>query len=780
MLLHKLRRDLWRLRYQAATIALLVGCGIAALESSVASYESMRSAKEHYYAQAHFADVFVHLNRAPRAILDRIRDLPGVTSVEGRVAGDFPLEIPDSHEPVTAHFVSLDPSSPLNQVTLLQGRELQTNREVLLNQDLVNSWHLRPGQAVNAAVNGRRVALTLSGVATSPEFVYVIPKIGLLDPVHYGVAWMESKALADAMGMSGEVNDIAVQVSAGTDVEELIRHLDVLLEPFGGLGAVARGEHPSARLVEQKIRQQRVMAVALPFLFLAISAFLLNVLLSRIVSGQREQIATLKALGFRTRELLVHYLELSALICGLGVALGLLLGVPLGRFTLGIYQHYFHFPNVAFHLDLSALALGIFAAFGAATLGAWFAVRRAVAVPPAEAMRPEAPASYHPTLLERAGVHRFLSPAMRMIFRDLERKPFNLLLSAGSLALGLAIVVLAGALVDSINEMLHLEYEVSHREDLTVTLDKARDWRALQSLTNLPGVQNAEGERRVPVRLRAGPRSKTTMLAGLSNGSELHQLLDLRRRRIRLPEQGLALARVLAEELGVTEGSEVEIETLEGQRQTLEVPVARLVDDLLGLSGYMRLGALNALLDQAPSVNVVLLSVDRSRLDELTQRLRRFPAVSALSRPDLDRDLIKAQVADVYTAMQVLLAFFAAAIAVGVVYNNARIALEVRSRDLATLRILGFTRGELGTMLLGEQGVQLMLALWPGLKLGVWLSELTMGAVDKELLRVPATVSAPQQLAGVCVVLIAAMVSALLVRRQADRLDLVAVLKARD
>jgi putative ABC transport system permease protein len=369
---------------------------------------------------------------------------------------------------------------------------------------------------------------------------------------------------------------------------------------------------------------------------------------------------------------------------------------------------------------------------------------------------------------------------MRMVFRDLERKPFRLLLSAGSISLGLAIIVLAKVGVDSMDEMLRLQFEISHREDITVTLDKARPWRALDGLSHLPGVHHVEGERLAPVRLRAGPRSKSTVIIGLLGDSDLHKLLDLHQRKLSLPDRGLSLSRVLGAELGVSEGDEVEIEVLEGERKKLRVPVARLVDDLLGLFGYMEIGQLNALLEQAPAVNTALLAVDRSALDEVLLRLRQFPAVATVSRPELDRNLIKAQVADVYLAMQIMLSFFAAAIAVGVVYNNARIALEIRSRDLATLRILGFTRSELATTLLGEQAIQLVLGIWPGLKLGYWLGRAAVGSIDKELLRVPPVLSTSSQVAGVCVVVLAAVISALLVRRQSDRLDLVAVLKARD
>lgn len=780
----KLVRDLWRLKAQGFTIALLVACGIASLVSSIASYESLRQARDHFYNTAHLADVFVHLDRAPLPVLDRIRDLPGVAVVEGRVAGDFRLEMKDSTEPVVAHFISLPTlaTGALNAASVVEGRGIEpgSSDEILLGDGLAEAWNISPGTALDAIVNGRRAKLRVAGLATSPEYIYVMPKAGLLDPRHYGIVWMDGNALARAMGMSGEFNDVAIQLIAGADVQEVIHRVDVLLEPYGGLGAIGREDQPSVRLVDKKIEQQQAMAVFLPAIFLAVSAFLLNVLLTRIVGTQREQIATMKALGYRTRELAIHFLTLSGIICTAGIIMGIGLGVVFGRAVLVIYAKFFKFPDITFHLEWRALMVGALVALVSSFLGALFAVGHAVAIPPAEAMRPEPPASFKPTLLERLGVHRFMSPAMRMVFRDLERHPLRLALSAGSIALATSIMVLGTVSVDSVDETMRLQFEVSHREDITVTFDKARPWRAIRDLQRLPGVRNVEGERMVPVRLRAGPRSKTTSILGMDPDSDLHVLLGIDKQALQVPVGGLGLSRALGEELGVKAGDEIEVEVLEGRRQKLLLPVDVLVDDMVGLSGYMTRARLDTLLDEAPAADVAHLAVDRPALDELMLRVQRFPNVAAVSRPDLDRNLLKSQVADIYFALEIMLALFASAIAVGVVYNNARIALEIRSRDLATLRILGFTRGELATVLLGEQAVQLLLGIWPGLKLGFWMGVKAMGSIDKEMLRVPPTLSLSAQISAVCVVLLAAFISALLVRRQSDHLDLVAVLKARD
>jgi putative ABC transport system permease protein len=779
----KLARDLWRLRYQALTIALLVGCGIASFVAAVSAAASVKASADAFYGEAHFADVFAHLKCAPRPVLDRLRSLPGVATVEGRVAGDYRIVLDASDEPVVLHFVSVGwpEETRLNRTRLTVGRQVEpgSSDEVVLSATFAEAWGLLPGAVVTAVIEGRLAKLRVVGVAVSPEFVWAAePRLGLPDPWHFGVAWMDEAALSKAMGLAGGFDDVTMQLAVGADERETLRRVDTILEPYGGLGSVGRSDQASSKLLDQKIAQLERAARSMPVIFLGVAAFLLHVLLSRIVGTQREQIATLKALGYRTRELTVHFLELSLAICALGAVLGWALGALATKSILAMYAHYFRFPAYLVRFDGWTIALATGVAIAAGVGGTFSAVHRAVSVPPAEAMRPEAPASYRATRLD--GILALFRPVARMVLRDVQRQPWRMLLSSGSIALATAIVAAGSVMGDSIDDVLRVEFEVSHREDVTVHLAQPRSWQAVREAEHVPGVRYAEGERQVPVRLRAGSRMRTTAILGLDPRSELHRLLDANEHRLEMPAAGLSLSRPLGESLGVRPGDTVDVEILETDRRKIRVPVAALVDDLLGLAAYMDARELAHMLGETRQANVLLLGVDPLDLDAVTRRLSALPAVASVSRPSVDRGLIRAEEGDVFVVLQLVLAAFAGAIAVGVVYNNARIALEVRSRDLATLRILGFTRGELSAVLLGEQAIQVVLGLVPGLYLGRLLGGASLASVDRELLRIPVSVAPASSVGAVCVVLLAALLSALTVRRQADRLDLVAVLKARD
>jgi putative ABC transport system permease protein len=579
---------MWRLRYQGLTIAVVVGCGIASFVAARASLASVAASRDAFYDESRFADVFVHLQRAPRFLLERIRALPGVAAVDGRVVGDYRLELPDENEPVSARFISLDgpERERLNQLRVLVGRSVEAGRpdQLVVSAAFAEAWQLSPGAMITAVIEGRRATFRVVGIAVSPEYVYAAsPRTGLPDARHFGVIWMDGEALAHAAGMKAAFNDAVVKLAAGGNERDVIDQIDVILTPYGTLGAIGRADQLSAKLVEQKIGQLARLATSLPIVFLAIAAFLLNVLLARIVGTQREQIATLKALGYRTRELTRHYLEFSVMICAVGAALGVTLGAGGAKAILAVYAHYFKFGTYLFRLDAVAVGGAIAIAVAAGVAGTYFAVRRAVAIPPAEAMRPERPATYRRTWLDRG--YALLPPVARMVIRDVMRRPIRLLLSAGSIALATSIVLTGASYGDSIDRLLRLQYEIAHREDMTVTFDSARPWRAIRDLERVPGIRCVEGERLLPVRLHAGSMVKTTAILGVAPTTDLHQLLDAFQQVMQLPSDGLALSRTLADELCVRAGETVDVEDLELGKRVLNVPVSTLVDDLLGLRG---------------------------------------------------------------------------------------------------------------------------------------------------------------------------------------------------
>jgi len=428
----------------------------------------------------------------------------------------------------------------------------------------------------------------------------------------------------------------------------------------------------------------------------------------------------------------------------------------------------------------AVIVLAFAVSAGAALLGTLSAVRRAAALPPAEAMRPQPPAEYRPTLIERAGLERLLSPAARMILRQLERRPIKAGLSCLGISLATSILVLGYYMEDAVDYALAFDFELVQRQDVNVTFIRTQSGRALAEVRHLPGVQDVEPFRALPARLRAGHRSRRVGIMGLGDAPRLYRPIDEDEHPVTLPPDGIVMSEKLAELLDVRVGDPITVEILEESRPVRQSVVSGVVTDFTGTAAYMRLDAANRLMRQDGVLSGAFLTVDENRLDELHRTLKGLPGVAGVTVKAVALRAFRDTIAENLMLMRAFNIGFAVIIAFGVVYNTARISLSERSRELATLRVIGFTRAEISFIQLGELAVITAIAIPGGLLMGHGLAAATAEAYDTELFRIPFVISRSTYAFAATVIMIAALGSGLVVRRMIDRLDLVAVLKTRE
>jgi putative ABC transport system permease protein len=781
----KLLRDLWQMKGQALAISLVMACGVATFVMSLTNLESLQRSQLTYYERYRFADVFAHLKRAPNTLAERIAEIPGVARVQTRIVAAVTLDVPGLGEPATGRLISIpERQAPvLNALHLRSGRWVEPGHdgEVLASEAFVEAHGLQPGDSIEAVLNGRKRRLRIAGVVLSPEYIYQIREGDLLpDPKRFGVFWMGYTELAAAFDMLGAFNDVNLALMPGASEPDVLQRLDRLTEPYGGLGAFGRADQVSNRFLSDEIKQLRNMGMIVPSIFLGVAAFLLNVVLSRLINTQREQIAVLKAFGYSNLEVGLHYLKLVLLLVTVGVVLGTAVGVWLGRGMVEMYARFYRFPVLEFHLDADMIVLAFLVSSGAGVLGTLGAVRRAVRLPPAEAMRPEPPAQYRPTILERLGLQQLLPQTARMVLRELERRPYKALLSILGIATASAVLIIGSFSEDSIDFMLEYDFALVQRYDLSVAFAEPASAEAVYSVRQLPGVIHCEPFRSVPVRLRAGPRSRRLAIMGIEARGELYRILDENLRAVPLPPEGLMLSKKLGELLGVGAGDVLTVEVMEGSRPVREVRIAGLVADYTGLGAHMDIDALHRLLWEGSTVSGAFLAVDPVRLNELHATLKGTPRVAGVTLKNAARQSFEETIAENIAQFRTFNVIFACIIAFGVVYNNARIALAERRRELATLRVIGFTRAEISAILLGELAVLTLAAVPLGLLLGYGGAALVTQTMDTDLYRIPLLIRPATFAFAATVVLVAALVSGLVVRRKLDHLDLVAVLKTKE
>lgn len=781
----KLLRDFWRLWPQVLAIALVVAGGVASLVLSVGSFRSLDETRAAYYERYRFADVFATVQRAPLTLVDSIAEIPGVAAVDARISMLALLDVENFLEPATGRLLSLPElgEPALNLPYLRVGRmpDPSSADEVMVSDAFAQAHGLVPGDSLSAILNGRKRELTIVGTALSPEFIYAIgPGDRMPDNRRFGIIWMPERALASAYGLQSAFSSVSIKLLRDVSEAEVIDRLDALLDPYGGSAAYGRKDQTSHAFLEHGLDMLRSMSSTIPPIFLLVTAFLINLVLSRLVALEREQVGLFKALGYGNAAIASHYIKFVLGIAVAGIAVGSVAGTLLGVYVTGIFGEFYQFPFLVFAESADVYVLAATLSLAAAVAGAYRSIREIVALPPAVAMQPAAPPRYGHVLPTWLSIDRVLSQPMMMTLRDVGRRPVRSALTAVGIALATAILIVSLFTGDAIEQLVDVTYFLADRQDASIGfVDKQPVGIAMQ-LARLPGVLVVEPVREVPARIRSANVERRVSISGRPAGADLSRIIDTGLQPVVLPASGLAISAYLASILSVTVGDEVELDLLEGQRRTVTLPVSALVEDYFGIRAMMDATALARLMREAPSANAANISLDASRTEDLYTSIKAMPVAAGLALQDTTLANFRRSLALTITTMAGIYTTLAAIIAFGIVYNSARIALSERARELASLRVLGFTRWEAMRILLLELAILTLIAQPPGWALGFGLAWIMKTRLAGELMRVPMVMQNLTYAIASAVILMAAAASALIVARRVNGLDLVAVLKTRD
>jgi len=783
----KLWRDLTRLRAQVLTIAVVVAIGVAGFVGMFAVHDSLKSSRDAFYADNRLADLFAGVKRAPLALGERIAALPGVAEVQLAVVFDAQVDLPEVLPPVTGRFIGLDLARAraarqgLNALTLRAGRwpERGSQLEALVSDRFAAARSLKPGDVVHAILNGKRQRLRIVGTAVSPEYVFA-SQGGAPDDTSFGIWWIDHARMVEAFDMQGAFNQVALRLNTGVPERPVLNALDQLLAPFVSVGAVGRAQQLSAKIVSDELAQLKVMGTVLPSIFLAVAMFILNVVLSRQVATQRSQIAALKALGYPDGAIAWHYIQLALVIAGLGVAAGLGLSQIIGRLMLGLYDEVFRFNRLDYTTDTALVLLSAAIAALAAAAGTWSAIHAVVRLRPAQAMLPPAPPAYRATLIERLGLGRFLSTRARMVVRNLERRPLRAVFTVTGIALAVALQISGAFWLDAIAHIVDVQFRQVQQGDVLVDFHRPVPLAVVRDLQRLPGVLDAEPYRTEPVKISLHGRSKDTAVMALRGNARLMRLVDEDRGALALPPDGVVLSGLLADALGARVGDRVQLQFRLWRQRTVQVTVVDVARTMFGQLLYMNLDTLNRVAGDGEGAADAALQVDPNAMDRFWAAVKAAPRINAVFDKASSMAEFNHRTERNMGVFSGILTLFAVAMAVGIIYNAARIALSERAWELASLRVLGMTRAEVSVLLLAELAAELLLALPVGALLGWGLAALMMQLMASDAIDFPVVIEPATYASAALIVLAAGVASALLVRRQIDQLDLVSVLKVRE
>ncbi len=781
----KLMRDLARLWAQGLAIALVMACGVSTIIISVGAYRSLEETQSAFYERYRFGTVFASAVRAPRHLKSRIEHIAGVTSAELRIVQPVLIDVAGMREPASGLAVSVPDfeEASVNRLYLRYGRLPEESREneVAVVETFADAHGFRLGDSFDAIMNGRKQRLLIVGVVLSPEFIYAIgPGDMVPDPRRFGVFFMSLKKLSGLFDLEGAFNSLSLTTLRNADTRIIVDAVDDILKPYGGSGAYDRKDQVSHAFLDSELDQLRAMSSVIPPIFLLVAAFLVNMILSRLITLEREQIGLLKALGYGNVAIGGHFAKLVVVIALVGLLIGSLSGFWLGRGLTRLYATFYSFPFLIFRhsIDLYLLAGGVTVA--AALAGAAKAIWTVVVLPPAVAMRPPAPTSYRSFFvgqLQRLGLFSQLSI---MAFRHLIRWPVRSLLTTLGTSLSVALLITSLFSYDSIDFMIDAIFFRADRQDASMTFVSDQGLDAISAVASMPGILRVEPFRQTAVTLRNAHREKRMAVVGLAADTDLSRVLDLDLNPVSPTSSGLILSERVAEILHLKPGMQVEVELLERDKRTASLTVTGLAQSYVGLTAYMRNDALDRLLRDGRRISGVRVTIDSNELDGLYDAVKQTPMVASIALQGISRVRFRETVEENITTMTAIYVILAIIITFGVIYNSARIQLSERARELASLRVFGFTRSEVSSVLMIELGLIVLFAQPLGWLVGYLLSWSVVQGFENDIFRIPLIIKLATYAMASLIVTGAALFSALIVRRRVDRLDLIRVLKTRE
>lgn len=781
----KLLRDLWRMRGQALAIALVLAAATATFVLSTGVHGSLTATRDAYYARNHFAEVFAGMTRAPRSVIARLAEIPGVRRVEGNIVQYATLDFPGRIEPVRALINSVDETGRdrLNLVTLSRGhmpRPGETS-EVVIDETFAKANGLELGDQVAAQIYGRREMLKIVGMGLAPNYIYALAPGDLIpDDKRFGIFWMGRKGLEAVTDRREAINSVSLTLERGASEAEVVRKVDAVLAPYGGTGAYGREDHLSHAFLDSELKQLDAMTRVIPPIFLLVSTFLVYIVLGRMIRTERTQIGLIKAFGYSDWAIGWHYLKFALAIAVLAIVMGSLAGIWMGRAMTRLYAEYYRFPFLYYILSPGVFMGAGGLAIGSAALGALGGVRSAMRLTPAVAMAPPPPPIYHTGRIERLGQLAGFTVIGHMIVRHIARWPGRSAITVLGVALSLGLLFATMQFIDASRTMIDQFFARGQHQDLTVTFTEPRNEGVVYELAQLPGVQRVETTRAIPVKLHYRNRSERTAIESADPDAMLTARIDSSGAEIALPPSGLMLSRQLASQLGVRAGDAVLVEQLGGRRTRSIQRIVTIVDEIVGARAYAGRATLERIARDAAPVGAALLKIDPAARERILTRLKGMPVVLGVTERDAALTKFEQLIQENILTMIGFYISFASAIAVGVVYNSARILFSERAHELATLRVLGYHRSEVGMVLLGELALLVLAAVPVGCVIGYWMARLIMAMFSSDLFRLPFMPARASYGYATLIVLAAALGTALAVSRRVMALDMVRVLKARE
>lgn len=682
---------------------LIIAIGIFIYVAMMDTLRNLKGQIFKYYEDSRLADVFAVVSGISGEDLRLLEEIPGVLKASGKMAEDLRLLGEGQEEIVTVHLLSYRADDDINVLTLSENSA--GSGDFFLGSRMAAVYGYEPGEALRLVCRGRTFNVTYGGTCQAPDYIYSIPPGGAMVPDGevYDIACVEEGRMEEILGRRDCYTELGFLLAPGYTYEDVKGRLREALQVHGLVSLCERDSQTSYDMVEGEMGELISVGTILPVLFMAISVFMLYVVLKKTVDRDQRLIGTMKAFGMTDWELMSGYLAEGAAAGLAGAAAGSALAVPFGRFMFGMYMEFFALPDTVYHNYADSRVTGVLLAVGTGILAVFWGVRDIFSITPAQAMKAGTPKTVWKDRALFSWLSR-LGTSWKMTVRSMTRNPFRCFLIALSIGFPFAMSSVLFSFEGVAEQMFFDQFEKIQVYDLQLSLDRLTSpVRARQGGELLDGVERAEAVCRLAVGLQNENLTEQAVLCGLNPESELWKIMDTRGNYYQPPQRGIILNQRTADGLCVDRGDTVWITSLGITLDPVKLTVSAVIDESFGSSCYMSMDGLAAAFPVGEAANTVLLAVETGRKEEVKEQVREAGQVAWL----VDAGKITGSYRNMMGSMLAMIYMFAVlSVAAGgiLIYNISMINIRERIGEFGTLMIMGMENAQIRRLLLIEHG----------------------------------------------------------------------------
>lgn len=785
MLLRKLFRDIRKSRGQFISIIIVVTIGVMFYSGINSTFRNLNNASIKYYNEYRFGDIWMDFYKAPESLTEKIRKIPYVKMVSGRLVMDSGIKISD--EDATVRIITLPDirENVVNDIDIKSGRYFSDDEvnQCLVEEEFFKTHNLKIGDYINPVVNGKEVKIKVIGSVKSPEFIYTLKDGGELmpDSRKFGIIYVKHSFGQEIFGVRGYINNVSLLLKEGTEPDDAIEDLKDRLRDYSITGIIDRDGQTSNRMLKSEMEGLEAVGGAFPVVFFAVAAVIIYIMMGRMVENQRIQIGVLKALGFTNNQVLFHYLSYSVFVALTGSIIGSIAGIYLGDAFTELENMYFHLPledlGVYPDLTVSASILTLFFCL----IAGYNACKTVFRIMPSEAMKPKAPIAGKKILAERIRfIWENISNTGKMILRNIFRHKRRALLTSTGVIFSTALLLIALSMSDSVNYIIEQQYSNIMDYDIKVSFSKLINAKELNVLKNIEGVTKMEPVLETGVELQNGWRTKNTGLTGIVREPEMYRVIDKTGQPVKIPERGIVIPEKLAEDLDIKLNDRIFIKPLIPGKDKVEVIVKGIATQYIGMSIYTSIHDTNYLFGEGVVANSAVLRLkDSSYETKVKEKLKEMSAVSSVQSKSDALNALMSNMAMMTSAIGVMI-LLSSVLSVAVVYNTATINIFERQRELATLKVLGFKEKEIKKLIFNENYIITAFGLITGLPFGSWFGKYMMNTFSTDFYSFPFVTKFYTFFVSVLLTIVFTVVTNMILVKKIKRISIVEVLKNRE